>query len=70
MNYRGLIWAGIYVQDLDAFIAFYRDVLALPFLDRGDDWAHFDSGSGTLLELFTGGSRARDSRTRTSNRSS
>lgn len=55
MNYRGLIWAGIYVQDLEACITFYRDVLALPLLGRGEDWAHFDSGSGTLLELFTGG---------------
>jgi predicted enzyme related to lactoylglutathione lyase len=55
MNYRGLVWAGIHVQDLDASISFYRDVLSLPLLGRGDDWAHFDSGSGTLLELFTGG---------------
>jgi lactoylglutathione lyase len=55
MNYRGFIWAGIYVQDLDASISFYRDVLALPLLNRGEDWAHFDSGSETLLELFTGG---------------
>ena len=58
MNYRGLIWAGIYVQDLDACITFYRDVLGLPQLGRGEDWAHFDSGSGSLLELFTGGTRA------------
>jgi predicted enzyme related to lactoylglutathione lyase len=55
MNYRGLVWAGVYVQDLDASISFYRDVLSLPLLDRGEDWAHFDSGSGTLLELFAGG---------------
>jgi predicted enzyme related to lactoylglutathione lyase len=55
MSYQGLVWAGVYVQDLDAAIAYYRDVLSLPFLDRGEDWAHFDSGAGTLLELFTGG---------------
>jgi catechol 2,3-dioxygenase-like lactoylglutathione lyase family enzyme len=55
MNYRGLVWAGVYVRDLDAAIAFYRDVLSLPLLDRGDDWAHFDPGAGTLLELFAGG---------------
>jgi predicted enzyme related to lactoylglutathione lyase len=55
MNYHGLIWAGIYVQDLEAAVAFYRDVLGLPLLGKGEDWAHFDSGAGTLLELFTGG---------------
>ena len=42
MNYRGLIWAGVYVQDLEASISFYRDVLSLPLLDHGEDWAHFD----------------------------
>jgi len=57
MNYQGLIWAGIYVEDLEASISFYQNVLGLPFLDKGDDWAHFDSGAGTLLELFTGGKR-------------
>ena len=55
MKYKGFIWAGIYVQDLEASIAFYQDVLGLPFLDQGDDWAHFDAGDGVLLELFTGG---------------
>lgn len=56
MKYQGFIWAGIYVQDLEKSIAFYRDVLGLPWLDQGEDWAHFDTGAGTLLELFTGGS--------------
>ena len=55
MNYRGLIWAGVYVQDLDASVTFYRDVLSLPLLDRGDTWAYFDAGSGALLELYSGG---------------
>ena len=55
MKYQGLVWAGIYVQELRVSIAFYRDVLGLPLLDQGEEWAHFDSGAGTLLELFTGG---------------
>ena len=55
MNYRGLVWAGIYVDDLDAAVAFYRDVLGLPFLGKGEDWAHFDAGAGAMLELFSGG---------------
>jgi predicted enzyme related to lactoylglutathione lyase len=55
MDYRGLIWAGVYVQDLDASVSFYRDVLSLRLLDRGEGWAHFDAGGGALVELFSGG---------------
>jgi lactoylglutathione lyase len=55
MKYQGLVWAGIYVENLEASISFYQNVLGLPFLDKGEEWAHFDSGAGTLLELFTGG---------------
>ena len=55
MKYLGLVWAGIYVEDLEASISFYQNALGLTLLDQGDEWAHFDSGAGTLLELFTGG---------------
>jgi predicted enzyme related to lactoylglutathione lyase len=57
MRYQGLVWAGIYVEDLGASISFYQNVLGLALLDKGEDWAHFDSGAGTLLELFSGGKR-------------
>ena len=59
MDYQGLIWAGIYVEDLVSSIAFYQDVLGLKLLGQGTDWAHFDSGAGSLLELFAGGKAAR-----------
>jgi predicted enzyme related to lactoylglutathione lyase len=55
MNYRGFIWAGIFVEDLKASIKFYKDLLDLPLLGEGADWAHFDAGNGSLLELFSGG---------------
>src|SRR6478672_2590201 len=55
IKYQGLVWAGIYVEDLAACMSFYQDVLGLPLLGQGEDWAHFDAGAGTLLELFTGG---------------
>jgi len=55
MKYRGLAWAGLYVEDFEASIVFYKDVLGLTFIAKGDDWAHFDAGNGMLLELFTGG---------------
>lgn len=55
MSYSGIVWAGIYVEDLEKSISFYRDVLGLPLLGQGSEWAHFDAGAGTLLELFMGG---------------
>jgi predicted enzyme related to lactoylglutathione lyase len=55
MKYFGFVWAGILVQDMEASISFYKEVLGLPFLGKGDDWAHFDAGNGGLLELFNGG---------------
>ena len=55
MKYQGLIWAGIYVEDLGASVSFYQNVLGMALLDKSEDWAHFDSGAGTLLELFSGG---------------
>lgn len=58
MKYQGLIWAGLYVDDLQASIRFYKDVMELPLLAQGDDWAHFDAGDGSMLELFSGGKAA------------
>jgi predicted enzyme related to lactoylglutathione lyase len=55
MKRLGFAWAGIFVQDMAVAIPFYRDVLGLPLLDRGEGWAHFDAGGGALLESFSGG---------------
>lgn len=55
MKYRGFAWAGVYVEDLKASIIFYKNVLGLTLLGEGEDWAHFDAGNGSLLELFSGG---------------
>jgi predicted enzyme related to lactoylglutathione lyase len=55
MQSKAIIWAGLYVEDLAAQVAFYRDVLQLPLRRQGIDWAHFDAGGGVLLELMTGG---------------
>src|SRR5436190_23983685 len=58
MKYQGLIWVGLSVEDLASSISFYKDVLGLPLLGQGADWAHFDSGNGPLFELFSGGKAA------------
>lgn len=55
MNYQGIIWAGVSVEDLERSIAFYRDVMGLPLVRQGHGWAHFDASNDTLLELFSGG---------------
>ncbi len=55
MKYQGLIWSGLTVEDLQTSIRFYKDVLGMPLLGGGEDWALFDSGNGSLLELFSGG---------------
>ncbi len=60
MRYMGFIWAGVWVQDLQASIAFYRDVLELPLLRQGEDYAHFDAFNGAILELMGGGTASRD----------
>lgn len=54
-NYKGIVWAGIYVEDLELAIGFYKNTLGLSLLGRKADYAHFDAGAGGLLELFSGG---------------
>jgi lactoylglutathione lyase len=56
MKYHGPIWLGLFVEDLESSVRFYQHVMGLPLLAKGDEWAHFDSGNGSLLELFSGGS--------------
>jgi predicted enzyme related to lactoylglutathione lyase len=55
MKYEGFAWAGIFVEDMEASIVFYREVIGLQLTNSGDGWAHFDAGNGAMLELFSGG---------------
>jgi predicted enzyme related to lactoylglutathione lyase len=55
MQYHGYIWTGLFVEDLDACVAFYKDVLGLPLIRKRSDTAHFDAGNGALFELMSGG---------------
>jgi len=63
MKYQGFIWIGVIVENLEASIAFYQDMLDLPLLGKGDGWAHFDAGNGALLELFSGGKASPEPKT-------
>jgi predicted enzyme related to lactoylglutathione lyase len=58
MKYLGFAWGGLLVEDLEAEVSFYRDVLGLVLLGKGEDWAHFDAGNGALFELMSGGKAA------------
>jgi predicted enzyme related to lactoylglutathione lyase len=58
MRYLGFIWCGVMVEDLQASVSFYRDVMGLRLLGKGEDWAHFDAGGGALFELMSGGKAA------------
>ena len=55
MQYHGFIWAGLLVEDLEACVSFYKDVLGLPLIRKRHDTAHFDAGNGVLFELMKGG---------------
>ncbi len=59
MEFQGLVWAGLSVEDMDRQIAFYRDAVGLKLLRQGGEgaarWAHFSAGSGGLFELSAGG---------------
>jgi predicted enzyme related to lactoylglutathione lyase len=55
IKYQGIIWVGINVENLEVAINFYEKTLGLTLVRATDDAAHFDVGSGALLELFSGG---------------
>lgn len=55
MNCKGIVWAGLSVQNLEQAITFYKDVLGLSLLRTGEGWASFDGSNGARLDLFTGG---------------
>jgi predicted enzyme related to lactoylglutathione lyase len=58
INYKRIIWLGIFVEDLENSIKFYEEILELNLLGLNESYAHFDAGGGSLLELFSGGKKA------------
>lgn len=45
-------WMGVVCADFEAQRRFYREVLALPEVDQGEDWVQFDMGSGATFEIL------------------
>jgi catechol 2,3-dioxygenase-like lactoylglutathione lyase family enzyme len=45
-------WIGVVAEDFEAQRRFYRDVLGLAELDRGDGWVQFYMGFPNLFELL------------------
>jgi catechol 2,3-dioxygenase-like lactoylglutathione lyase family enzyme len=60
MQYLGFVWCGVLVENLEVSVSFYRDVLGLRLLGKGEDWAHFEAGGGALFELMSGGKAAHE----------
>jgi catechol 2,3-dioxygenase-like lactoylglutathione lyase family enzyme len=52
MELRFPKWIGVVCEDLDRQRGFYRDVLGLREIDKGDDWAQYDLGSTGTFELL------------------
>jgi catechol 2,3-dioxygenase-like lactoylglutathione lyase family enzyme len=50
-----ILETALYVDDLDAVAAFYRDVLGLRVLDAGPRLISIDAGQSTVLLLFRRG---------------
>ena len=50
-----ILETALYVDDLDAVVAFYQDVLGLRVLDAGPRMVSLDAGQATLLLLFRRG---------------
>ena len=43
-----LIYAIVFVSDMQRSVMFYRDVLGLPLRFEGSGWTEFDTGGATL----------------------
>ncbi len=55
MKLMGMIWVGLYVEDLERSVAFYRDILGLNLTRQGAGWANFNITQGQRFELLAGG---------------
>ena len=53
-----ILETALYVDDLDAVVAFYRDVLGLSVLNASPRLVSFDAGHATVLLLFRRGATA------------
>lgn len=58
MDSLKLIWVGLYVEDLEKSVAFYRDVLGWNLVRRGEGLAKFNLPGGVSFELLSGGKAA------------
>lgn len=54
MEYQGITWAGVPVEDFEGAVAFFRDLLGIQVSRINNDHqvAHFRLANGDLVELF------------------
>ncbi len=53
-----VVETALYVDDMERAVAFYRDVLGLRVMSRGERLSSLDAGAGTVLLLFRRGATA------------
>ena len=54
MEYQGITWAGIPVEDFEGAVAFFRNLLGIHLsrINNDSQTAHFRLANGDLVELF------------------
>ncbi|MEA1903120.1 MAG: VOC family protein [Actinomycetota bacterium] len=54
MDFQGITWAGIPVEDFEEAVVFFRDRLGIPMtrINNEHQVAHFPLGNGDLVEVF------------------
>jgi predicted enzyme related to lactoylglutathione lyase len=49
---KGIVWAGLYSQDIERLARFYQDVVGLRLIEGDARCKIFDAGAGALFELW------------------
>ena len=52
MNLGFPSWVGVVCEDLEGQRRFYEDIVGMRVVGEGEDWIHFDLGTGADFELL------------------
>ena len=55
LNPKGIVWVGLFAEDLPALASFYEQTVGLRLLEEADGCVIFDAGAGQLFELWGNG---------------
>ena len=60
MQVHGLVWAGVRTERFEETVRFFRDVLGVPLVEAGPDFAWSRLPNTSQLEVFGPGDREHD----------